>query len=127
MTGNSDASKEPSDDIIRPLLPTSPIPKQPINYSSTRRIFSKDVIGDLPLQHVSSNRRIEDLDDDEYGYSTFGEVRCKPKMKDNRLEDTFIDAIKFDLYKENGHNPVISTFSMSPKGTFDSMALYTGR
>lgn len=70
---------------------------------------------------------MEDLDDDDYGYSTFGEVSCKPKMKDNRLEDTFIDAIKFDPYKENSHNPMINTFLLSQKGTFDSMPLYTGR
>lgn len=47
-------------------------------------------------------------------------------MKDNRLEDMFIDVIKFDLYKENGYNFVISMFLMFLKGIFDFMVFYIG-
>lgn len=104
--------------VTPPVLPRTPIPKQPIKNATTRKIFSRDAIGDLPLQHVSSNRRMEDLDDDEYGYTTGGAICNKLKKKKMGLEEAFVNAQEFVQYRKESHNPMISRFFLHPKSTF---------
>lgn len=104
--------------VTPPVLPKTPIPKQPLKNATTRKIFSKDAIGELPLQHVYFNRRMKDLDDDEYGYTTGGAIYNKQKKKKVSLEETFLDAQEFVPYRKESHNPMISRFFFSPKGAF---------
>uniref|UniRef100_K1RC80 Tyrosine-protein kinase transforming protein Fps n=1 Tax=Magallana gigas TaxID=29159 RepID=K1RC80_MAGGI len=92
-----------------PSLPTTPIPKRIQKKLATGKTLRNHAIDDLPLQHVSSNRRMEDLDDEEYGYTTNAIIK-KRKEKEICLEDTFMDAGNLDPYKEDSHNPMINRF-----------------
>ncbi|XP_062603771.1 uncharacterized protein LOC134265562, partial [Saccostrea cucullata] len=97
-----------------PLLPDTPIPKLPRKSTTTGKIFNKDTIVDLPLQHVSSNRRMEDLDDEEYGY-TSGYAVQRVKKKDTNWEEAFLDAQAFTAYQKDSNSPMISKFFFSPQ------------
>lgn len=58
---------------------------------------------------------MENLDEDEYGYTTGITIHNKLK-NDLCLEDTFMDALEFFPYKKENHNPMISRFFFSPQG-----------
>ncbi|XP_062602673.1 uncharacterized protein LOC134264396 [Saccostrea cucullata] len=105
----------PSIQRPKPFLPDTPVPTPPVNNISTGRILSKEAIVDLPLQHVSSNRRMEDLDDEDFGYAT-SDIIYTIKRKDADLEEAFLDSKTFSTYKTDGHNPTISRFFFSPQG-----------
>ncbi|XP_062579234.1 uncharacterized protein LOC134241172 [Saccostrea cucullata] len=107
-----DPTSNPSSSIYTPLLPCTPIPKHPRKSRTTGKIFNKDSIVDLPLQHVSCNRRMEDLDDEEYGYASGYPVQ-RVKKKDTNWEDTFLDAQKFTAYQKDSNSPMISKFFFS--------------
>ncbi|XP_048764539.2 uncharacterized protein LOC125672347 isoform X2 [Ostrea edulis] len=103
-----------------PLLPDTPIPKSLLKNAG--KIFSKDAIVDLPLQHVASNRRMEDLDDDEYGYTTGSDI-YKLKKKDTTWEEAFVDAHEFLPYKKDSHSSMLSKFFFSPRENYETLSI----
>lgn len=103
-----------------PSLPTPPIPKRTQKKLATGKTLKNHAIDDFPLQHVSSNRRMEDLDDEEYGYTTNVIIK-KQKEKEICLEDTFMDAGNLDPYKEESHNPMINRFFFGERLSFEEI------
>ncbi|XP_056018429.1 uncharacterized protein LOC130054076 [Ostrea edulis] len=102
------------------LSPDTPIPKpMPKNAG---KIFSKDAIGDLPFQRMTRNRRMEDLDDEEYGYTT-GDDIYELKKKDTTCEEAFVDAHEFLPYKIDSHNSMISKFFFSPRENYETLSI----
>lgn len=59
---------------------------------------------------------MEDLDDDEYGYTTESAIFSKIEKEDINLEDTFMDAQEFCPYKKESQSPMISRGFFSPPG-----------
>ncbi|XP_065921941.1 uncharacterized protein [Magallana gigas] len=105
-----------------PDIPETVIPTEHPIYVATRAVFSKDSINDLPIQHAYSSRRMENLDEDEYGYTTGVTIHNKLK-NDLCLEDTFMDALEFFPYKKENHNPMISRSFFSPQGNYGGMSV----
>lgn len=64
---------------------------------------------------------MQDLDDDEYGYTTRGAMCNKPKKDDLSLEFTFVDALEFYPYKHENPNSMINRVFSSPQGMFSLM------
>ncbi|XP_048759383.2 uncharacterized protein LOC125668981 [Ostrea edulis] len=79
-------------------------------------------MADLPLQRVASNRRMEDLNDDEYGYTT-GSGIYKYKKKDTTWEEAFVDAHEFLPYKKDSHSSMISKFFFSPRENYETLSI----
>nr|XP_022314940.1 uncharacterized protein LOC111119241 isoform X2 [Crassostrea virginica] len=103
-------------DVINPPnLPDTPIPKLPRTKPTPERIYNKEVIVDLPLQHVPSKRRMDDLDDKDYIYTTGGTINSQPLKKDVNFEDVFMDAEKYVPCKDSNHSLMISRFFFSPQ------------
>lgn len=98
-------------------MPDTPIPKLPERKSTPERIY-KDVIVDLPLQHVPSNRRMDDLDDEDYVYTTGGTIYSQPLKKEVNFEDVFMDAEQYVPYKDSNHSPKINRLFFSPHGNY---------
>lgn len=99
----------------RPDLPETPIPAKPPKLEASTKIISKETI---PLQNDSTCRRMEDLDDDEYGYNIVG-VKCsEEKERDTDFENKFIDAKEFGPYNEETHKPATSRVFYSPEGLY---------
>ena len=104
------------DDINPPNLPDTPIPKLPQRKPTPERIYNKEVIVDLPLQHVPSNRRMDDLDDDDYMYTTGATNYSQVLKKEVNFEDVFMDAEQYVPYKDSNHSPMINRCFFSPQG-----------
>ena len=103
------------DDINPPTLPDTPIPKLP-SKPPPERIYNKEVITNLPLQHVPSNRRMDDLDDEDYMYTTSGTIYSQALKKDVNFEDVFMDAEQYAPNKDSNHSTMISRFFICPQG-----------
>lgn len=61
---------------------------------------------------------MEDLDDDEYGYTTESTIFNKLEKEDINLEDTFMDSHEFCPHKRETHSPMVSRGFFSPSGIF---------
>ncbi|XP_061187066.1 uncharacterized protein LOC133195224 [Saccostrea echinata] len=105
-----------------PLREKKPLPNPTEKNAAEGKIFSKDAILDLPLQRVPSNRRIEDLDEKEYGYTSFGKVH-RQKKKDTNWEDAFFDALEFLPYQKLNHSPALSKFFFEPQEKYKVLSI----
>lgn len=105
-----------------PSLPRGPIPELPPKDTCTGKVDHKNVIGELPLQLLPLNRRIDDLDDDDYSYTTSGALYSQQKKKDIDFEDVhvFMDAHQFVPCKDT-HSLMISRFFFSPQGIYKAL------
>ncbi|XP_048760860.2 uncharacterized protein LOC125670011 isoform X2 [Ostrea edulis] len=104
----------------RTLIPRRPIPEPPTKNEG--KLITKHAIVNLPLQHVSSNRRIEDLDDDEYGYEA-SSVISRLKKKDTTWEEAFVDAHEFLPYQKDSHSFMISKFFFFPRENYEKLSI----
>lgn len=84
-------------------LQRNPSNKLTQQRASIRRNYIKEALVDLPLQHVSTTKRMEYLDEEEYGYSTTDTLYNAIKKK----EDVFVYAQKFVTYQENDYSPFL--------------------
>ena len=84
-TGTDKIVKIVHDVIYSPIPPDKPNPKVPPTKTNPERFYNKEVIGDLQLQHVPSNRRMKDFDDREYGYQNGGpaNIYFQPAKKED--------------------------------------------
>lgn len=105
-------------DINSTQLRRNPSNKLTQQRASIRRNYSKEALVDLPLQHVSSTKRMEDLDEEEYGYSTTDNVYKAIKKKEMNFKDVFVDAQKFVTYQENDYSPMVNQYFFSPTGVY---------
>jgi hypothetical protein len=97
---------EISESEYKTLLPHQPNPELPTKNKG--QFVTKDAFVNLPLQHVPSNRRIDDLDEDEYGYEASSVIfRLK---KDTKWEDAFVDVHEFLPYQKDCQTFMISKF-----------------
>lgn len=102
-----------------PPLPTTPIPNR--HQSKTEQMRTRNNTAsaeDLPLQR-SVNKRMEDLAEDDYGYTTSKTV-CRPREdEDICVEEMFMDARRCaPYYQDLICNVMINKRFFSPKGIY---------
>ncbi|XP_078318841.1 uncharacterized protein LOC111119242 [Crassostrea virginica] len=116
--------KKKSEQGKMPSLPTTPIPNR--HQSKTEQMRTRNNTAsaeDLPFQR-SVNKRMEDLAEDDYGY-TMSKTVCRLREDEDRcVEEMFMDARRCaPYYKDLSCNVMINKRFFSPKGRYEGLTI----
>lgn len=105
-----------------PSLPATPIPNKPQNKTNQRKLSNNYArFKDLPLQR-SVKKRIEDLGEDDYGYTTSKDVCRQREDKERSAEEMFMYARRCTpYYQDLSCSVMINKCFFSPKGMYVCM------